>query len=273
MGNTNKVLLLTEKTMAEMPVNFSENYNTHIICLRGNVRFKFNHKEYLAQKDDFIFWLKGMAVSDFRASKNFKCVVLLVEDNLLTENLPDLGTSINARLYSRENPVMPLSSEVEKENCLLNFQMLYAKSLETNHTYFTELLNAQMKIFLLEMWHLFMKNYEQKQHSLQSGNTFEQFIHLVQNHCKEERNVNYYANLLHITPRYLTKLCRKHSDFSATEWIQKITVERILLLMENKNLTIKEISDDMNFSAYTFFSRYFKKVTGTTPTEYRKRLQ
>ena len=56
------------------------------------------------------------------------------------------------------------------------------------------------------------------------------------------------------------------------EFIQRFTKERIVLLLQNKNLNISEVSDEMGFSSRSFFTRYVKKVLGCTPSDYRNRL-
>ncbi|WP_414601145.1 helix-turn-helix domain-containing protein [Algoriphagus sp. NG3] len=58
----------------------------------------------------------------------------------------------------------------------------------------------------------------------------------------------------------------------ASEWIQRHTKERIIFLLQNKNLNISEIADEMGFSSRSFFTRYVKKLLGVTPKEYRERI-
>jgi AraC family transcriptional regulator, transcriptional activator of pobA len=68
-------------------------------------------------------------------------------------------------------------------------------------------------------------------------------------------------------------LCKVHSGITASEWIQWHAKERIIILLQNKNLNISEIADEMEFSSRSFFTRYVKKLLGVTPNEYRGRLR
>ena len=77
---------------------------------------------------------------------------------------------------------------------------------------------------------------------------------------------------LHITAKYLNAVCKQNSGITASEWIQRNTKERIVLLLENPSLNIAEIADEMEFSSRSFFTRYVKKVLGVTPSEYRNRM-
>ena len=88
----------------------------------------------------------------------------------------------------------------------------------------------------------------------------------------KKREVQFYANQLNITPKYLNAVCKQNSDITASEWIRRFAKERIVLLLQNEDLNIAEIADEMEFSSRSFFTRYVKKILGVTPSEYRNRL-
>ena len=150
--------------------------------------------------------------------------------------------------------------------------MLYDKSQETNHRFFEGVLKLQMQLFLLEMWHIFEDELDRRKRSLQSGTLYERFMQLVQEHCMKEREVRFYSEKLNITPKYLNYICKANTRITASEWIQRHAKERIMFLLQNKNLNISEIADEMDFSSRSFFTRYVKKILGLTPKEYRERI-
>ncbi|MFT3674395.1 MAG: AraC family transcriptional regulator [Chitinophagaceae bacterium] len=188
-------------------------------------------------------------------------------------NVPDQGWSINALLHSRVYPVKTGISPHDKEKILTNFIRLQERFEETGHRFYEEALKLQMQLFILEMWHTFAKEYEQRKHSLQTGTLYERFIQLLQQHCMQHREVQYYSQQLNISAKYLNHLSKIHSGITASEWIQRHTKERIIILLQNKNLNISEIADEMEFSSRSFFTRYAKKLLGVTPNEYRGRLK
>ena len=151
--------------------------------------------------------------------------------------------------------------------------MLNNKFQDKKHRFYEEVLKLQMRLFILEMWHTFANEYERRKRTLQSGSLYERFVHLVQEHCMTEREVSFYAGKLNVTAKYLNYLSKQNSGVTASAWIQRYTKEPIILFLQNKNLNISEIADKMMFSSRSFFTRYVKKVLGTTPTEYRNRLK
>ena len=87
----------------------------------------------------------------------------------------------------------------------------------------------------------------------------------------KEREVRFYSDKLNITPKYLNYICKANTRITASEWIQRYAKERIIFLLQNKDLNISEIADEMDFSSRSFFTRYVKKVLGVSPSEFRNK--
>ncbi|KAA9326037.1 helix-turn-helix domain-containing protein [Adhaeribacter soli] len=267
-----KVILLEVSGKHDFPDHFQNLYHTHLFCRQGSITFTFNDQEMVCKRGEFLFWFAGSSITDLQFSKSFKATVLLVEKDLLNNNIPDQGWSINALLHSRVYPVKTIHAETDKQKILANFKWLNDRFLETEHRFYYEALNLQMQLFILDMWHIFANEYERRKHSLQTGTLYERFIQLAQEHCTTEREVQFYSNQLHITSKYLNQICKRSSGITASEWIQRFARERIIILLQNKNLNISEIADKMEFGSRSFFTRYVKKLLGATPSEYRSRL-
>ena len=119
---------------------------------------------------------------------------------------------------------------------------------------------------------IFLEQYEKYKRTLQNGTFYERFSQLVENHCMKEREVRLYANELNITSKYLNYVCKQNTGVPASKWIQRYARERIIVLLQNKQLNISEIVDKMEFSSRSFFTRYVKKLLGASPSEFRNRL-
>ena len=269
MSENQKVILYKTASTAQFPEDFQTRFHTHIYCQSGTVKFTFNGQQYQSKKGEFIFWLAGLDVSELSFSANFKATLLFVESDLLTSNLLSANASIDSIIHSKENPILHPDKK-DKEKILKNFQLLYDISQETNHRFYDEIIKLQMQIFLLKMWHIFEVELDRKKRSLQSGTLYERFLQLVQEHCMKEREVHFYSEKLNITPKYLNYICKINTRITASEWIQRYAKERIILLLQNKNLNISEIADEMEFSSRSFFTRYVKKLLGVTPSEFRE---
>lgn len=267
------VILFEACGNASFPDDFLLCYHSHIFCHKGNVTFDFNGKVFQCKAGEFIFWFAGSRVANLVFSKGFKSTVLLVESDFLNSNIPDQSRGLDATLHSKEYPVLYLNDKKDRDRILLNFQLLNDKYLQKTHRFYNEALKLQMRLFILEMWHTFSDQFERRRRTIQSEILYEQFIHLVQENCKTEREVQFYAQQLHITSKHLNHICKSTSGSTASDWIQRYVKERLELLLQNTHLNMAEIADEMEFSSRSFFTRYVKNVLGVTPSEYRNRMK
>ena len=100
--------------------------------------------------------------------------------------------------------------------------------------------------------------------------TFRRFIALVNEHCKRERNISFYADKLCLTPHYLSTIIREVSGQTVMEWINQAVILEAKVLLKHSDLLVFQISDELNFPNPSFFSKFFKRMTGMTPAEYQK---
>lgn len=105
--------------------------------------------------------------------------------------------------------------------------------------------------------------------STRHKSVFESFIELVEKYHNKERSVRFYADKLCITPKYLSQIIKNMSGFSAPEVINKYVILEAQHLLRHTDLSIKEISDQLNFPTTSYFYKYFKTHTGYTPNSYR----
>jgi AraC-like DNA-binding protein len=63
---------------------------------------------------------------------------------------------------------------------------------------------------------------------------------------------------------------KENSNMSATEWIDNSVILEARAMLKSTNMTIQQISEELNFPSQTFFGKFFKRVVGVSPKEYRK---
>ena len=202
-----RIVMLNLSSEKDFPNDFQVNYHTHLLCHRGSLTFLFNDTKLKCKSGEFVFWFAKSRLAELEFSKEFKATVLLVEKQFLNDNLPDQNWGIDATLHSRQYPVKQLNDKNDRQRVLTNFQLLFDKFQDIEHRFYEEALKLQMRLFVLEMWHTFAKEYERRKRSLQTGTLYERFMHLVQEHCMKEREVQFYANKLYITAKYLNSIC------------------------------------------------------------------
>lgn len=99
---------------------------------------------------------------------------------------------------------------------------------------------------------------------------FNAFLSKLNELHKKERSVQFYADLLHITPKYLSAIIHKFTGLTASQAIDQYVVFAIKQTLYNNENNIKKISVEYNFQNQSFFGRYFKRITGMSPNAYLK---
>lgn len=98
---------------------------------------------------------------------------------------------------------------------------------------------------------------------------FDRFLYLVNNYCRTHRQLAFYAEKICVTERYLGTVVRQTSGQTAKEWIDKAVITQAKVMLRHSNLQVAEISEQLNFPNPSFFCKYFKRLEGCTPQEYR----
>lgn len=101
---------------------------------------------------------------------------------------------------------------------------------------------------------------------------FKRFYDLLALHYKENREVQYYAQLLCLSPKYFGSLIKKEMGISAGQCIANyVIIQAKTLLHYRPDLSIQQISQQLGFDDSTSFSRYFKNSAGVSPKKYKER--
>lgn len=95
----------------------------------------------------------------------------------------------------------------------------------------------------------------------------------INDHVEEKLTLNKVAELYNISPNYLSVLFSKYNDTGFTDYINQSKIETAKRLMTDSDLKIYEISDTLGFESAFYFSRVFKKVTGTSPRDFMNQIR
>jgi AraC-like DNA-binding protein len=166
------------------------------------------------------------------------------------------------------NPVLELTDE--ELDSFANYYSKVRKVLsDVDNPYRTEVITHMTVLFFYEVSYRYHKTSERKPKTSRER-LVDSFLNLVQANHSEHRLLDFYADKLGITPKYLTTLVKKQTGTSATDWIEKYVILEAKAMLKSTNLTINQISDELNFSSQTFFGKFFRRLAGVSPSDYRK---
>ena len=102
-----------------------------------------------------------------------------------------------------------------------------------------------------------------------SEQIFQRFLDALGREQQLSRTVKAYADLLYISPNHLSAIVRKESGRSVMDWLNAHCILRAQVLLRHTDLSVYEIAERLGFQSATFFSRFFRRETGQTPSAYR----
>ncbi len=129
--------------------------------------------------------------------------------------------------------------------------------------------NTLQNFFIAMEMTLLKKPGQERRPGTRPRQIFSQFCNLVVEYCHKEHEVGFYAEKLCITPYYLYKTCLSIMKMSPKDIINSQLSCEIKVLLSSTNLSVKEIAQKSGFEEPSYMTRFFKRVTGTTPTRFR----
>ena len=91
----------------------------------------------------------------------------------------------------------------------------------------------------------------------------------IDQHFAEKKKPSQYADLMCISAKYLSKVCKKGVGKTPGELVTERVVLEAKRLLIHSEKTVSQVADQLGYSDQSYFIRVFKKHTGTTPDQYR----
>lgn len=249
-------------------------YSTVLLCTRGKAVVELEHgvSEYELQPAWCMVLPPAMIVGLHSVSDDFSATVLQTSQETTLSSFIGLETEMFNVIYRK--PCFAISGNGElmlMQNMLENLR-IFMQLPESAHT----------KDFVCGTIHcLYITIYDSRLRTaslgLQRGvvyssadNYFRQFVQLVKEHCRVHHDVAFYADKLHITPKYLNEISRKKVQFTAKEVITQFLVTFIKRELVVSGNSVQRIAYDYNFCDQSSLGKFFKKATGMSPVDYRR---
>lgn len=248
--------------------------NCILVCTSGRSQAAINGQTLFIEKYDLIILPPHTAISDMMFSKDFRCMAFGCTNAILQVFLHQHMDLWNKAIYIQKFNMTKLTDED------MDFMKKYAEivsmtmnpSVPQDKTNLRkELIHAIIRSALIGLCML-LENRMAESESIKTGSPsiFHDFLNMLTEEEVKHRTVKYYADKLFITPKYLTIICKRSSDKTATQWIQEYLIENIRYYIMSTDKSMKEIADILEFPNTSFFGRYVKEHFDTTPMELRR---
>lgn len=246
------------------PVKFEA--STWIMVRRGSARCDINLVSYEVKAPCMVLIRGTQILTPVEISEDFMASAIIMSRRFRENLFMFISNSPLNALMSR-HPIVPVPHEVNDD--FLNLvPRLRAVLSDKDNPFAPQSLLFTMGAFvfgsLAKCYVPFMDELVSRQ-----GRMSDQFLQLVQEHFREQRFLEFYANVLEVTPKHLSRTVKAQTGFTAVEWIERFVILEAKVLLRSSNLNIQQIAAELNFPSQSFFGKYFKKITGMSPKEFR----
>jgi AraC-like DNA-binding protein len=239
-------------------------------CSQGQITLTVNGKTLEFVPGDVFVCPPNVKVEKSVRGEKLDCKAIGLSDHIIQALLRDKMETWNHMVYINQVYKITLGESCEKDINL--YYMLLQSKLQSKRrvpSYYT--LQSLLRALLLDLCAELEEihgTYDDLRPS-QGKMLFNRFLSMISNNEVKRQPIAVYADLLAITPKYLTLLCLKYSNKTASDWVIQYTCEDIRFYLRNSNLSIKEISAKLGFANMSHFGSYVRKHMGMSPSEFR----
>ncbi|MCM1349539.1 MAG: AraC family transcriptional regulator [Firmicutes bacterium] len=246
---------------------------TMVLCLNGELELDVNLETFHLKSNDLIVTGPDSVVSVKNIDwDNLDAYVFVTSPEFIRDINFELNLLATMSVTSHKPPLMNLTGE-EVKLITRYFDLIHFNTVENSDARYVRSISrsliAATVYQLMQFFSMRMDSTNTPTLSRRAGYVRE-FLHLVNVHHKRERGVAFYASKLFISAKYLSLIIKEGTGRSAAEWIDDYVILEAKNLLRFSGKNVQQIAYELNFSNQSSFGKYFKHLTGMSPTKFQR---
>lgn len=246
----------------------SAKYQCIILCTSGEATLEANMQRITLKKGDCLCFNNVLYKRTLDMDYDFSAKVLVCDRSYAFDAIVGIPTGYVELIYT-----MPMV-KLEESNLLRlitnYFEILDLLQYERLGLKHSEVARSAFRSLLILMAGIRGGNDSQNFIFSHGDIYFRQFVELIDDHVKQEHEVAFYANKLNITAKYLSEVCKSKSGFKAKEIISTFLISKLKQEIVMSGKSIKTIAYEYGFADQSSMGKFFSKITGMSPGEFKK---
>ena len=237
-----------------------------IILKKGYLRGRCNLMDIDAVAPCMSILLPNQILEFTESSDDLEGMIVLMSARF-TERL-NIKVDFDMMQTFQSQRVIPLNEEALAT--MLQFcEMVKRLSQFPDHPFLMETAVNLTRAFFFGAGYFFHQRPETVTHS-RGEQLVDRFLKSVQMNCRKERQLDFYAQELCISSKYLAATVKAVTGKTAGDWIEDYVMLEAKAMLTNTDMTISQISDHLHFPDTSTFGKYFRRHTGLSPKEFKK---
>ncbi len=241
------------------------------VCVKGTVKTRIGLDDYTYKRGSMSFTYPNQIFSVHTRSDDFFGYYILIDSTFLTETMTYARLSQEFKFLTIGGRSF-LNLRESTLNRVLDLFKLIDVELKANGANRRLAIQSYLKLILIEVKRNFEiksnKSIVSQKHTLLTLN----FLSQIEQYFLSLRNVSDYAQLLNVTPNHLNKTIKKDTGNTASFYISRMLVLEAKTFLRHSNKSNQEISDYLGFGETSSFNRFFKRMEGITPIQYKSSI-
>ena len=273
IGYLDKDIVLVDSIQKYVEVSSAHlSMNVIVFCIKGKIQALMNGQRLDLQEGQIAIVPPNVTVTDIMKSPDFNLKAMFFTNRILQSFLREKISVWNDMMYIHRQYVFTLSDDhIDLYNHFYDM-LLLSFSQKFNSRYHTDIIQSLFQAAILVCCGMLDQNLVSDSkvgHEKTADYHFKRFLDLLNASPYKRRSVASYANELYISPKHLTAIVKKSSGKTANQWIKERLLEEIRFYLKQTDLSIKQVSDKLDFPNPSFFGKYVKEHLGMTPGEFR----
>ena len=245
--------------------------NLYIYITKGEMTISINNQDTELKSGDSIIIMPENIIRIKNMSTGIKYFMFVIYPKLASEIFNDIGLTYSSARLSLHHFTAQLDNE-QMQRVLNIYDEIRHDLITFDYEYKALYIRSMLDILLVEN----INTHKIEAMPLEGDSNSRQydvyckFIALLNKHAVEQRSVQYYANTLGISSKYLSYVCISYSNQNASTWIDEAVIQKAKALILVHHYTLSETSEILHFSSISSFSRFFTRVMGMTPKNFVK---
>ena len=252
---------------SKYPVIHSDK-NGFLLCKQGTIQLLLDDNTFNINAGDLYIYPPFSQTFIKEVSDDFSGVVGIADFDFVLSTITQVSNT-QQHIYIRTRPCVTLTQH-QLQNIEELVSVIKNRLAESYRPLRAQILSALVKTICFEILDAYFDGLSISP-LLQNkrDKIFQRFLQDCFMHFKKHREVKFYAELQHLTPRYFSTIIREVSGKSPIDWINLSLATEAKKLLATPELNIKEIALQLNFEDQSLFGRYFKRITGLSPSGFR----
>ncbi len=245
---------------------------TCLICIEGTMKVDIDSKECVIEPSSFVMIPPEITFTPIEWPGNEMVFYLLFLSNRFIQDINIDLNAINSDIFATTDLVLRLTPE-KTEQLVRFFDMLHYNA-ETPSAYSRHIARALLAAAGYQMMaygeEAAAARRENERHNHSRRLTYvRNFLRLVRDNHRRERSLAFYADRMYISPKYLSLVIKQSTGRSAAEWIDHYVLQEAKNLLRFSGKNVQQIAYELNFANQSSFGKYFKHLTGMSPTQFQ----